>query len=56
MTELITKQNSEARWARQKEERQKIKCKNCGSTFAYTRIRTNEIVCRNCGNISKKEE
>ena len=39
-------------------ENNKIRCKKCGSTLVYVRIKTDERVCRRCGHIEKlnKEE
>jgi len=31
----------------------KIRCKKCGKTFIYRRLKTNELVCRICGYIEK---
>lgn len=29
----------------------KIACPACGSTFVYTRVKTQDRVCRACGNV-----
>ena len=36
-----------------KEENQKPKCKKCGSSFVYIRLKEKSLVCRSCGNIEK---
>jgi len=39
----------------EEKEREKIKCKKCGSTQTYYRLKTNERYCRTCGFIEKLE-
>jgi len=33
-----------------------MKCKECGNSLGYLRIKKKEWVCRNCGEIYKIEE
>jgi len=42
--------------AEEKEKSEKPKCKKCGSSFTYVRIKDQSLVCRNCGTIAKLEE
>jgi len=35
---------------------EKKRCKKCGSSFTYVRIKDDELVCRNCGHIEKLED
>lgn len=32
------------------------RCKNCGSSLTYVRIKNKEVVCRNCGYITSLRE
>lgn len=36
-------------------EKEKIKCKNCGSNLTYIRVKAKERVCRKCGFTEKIE-
>ena len=44
----------------EEKEREKIKCKKCGSTQTYYRLKTNERYCRTCSYVEqldiKKEQ
>lgn len=37
-------------------EKERLRCKQCGSGQIYYRQTTDEIVCKTCGNINKLEE
>lgn len=39
----------------EKNEPEKIRCKACGSTLNYVRIKDGKRVCRRCGYISDSE-
>jgi len=39
----------------QQEVKKKRRCKKCGSSFIYIRIKDNSLVCRSCGHIEKLE-
>lgn len=38
---------------KQEENRNKTRCKSCGSLQTYIKIEANERVCRKCGHIEK---
>jgi len=38
------------------DDKQERRCKNCGSSLIYIRIKDKEKLCRQCGFIEKLEE